>query len=30
MTIEGKCFESIQDIKAAMTVQLKTLMKEDF
>jgi len=30
MTMKGKCFESIQDIEAATTVQLKTLTKEDF
>ena len=30
MTVKGKCFESIQDIEAATTAQLKTLMKEDF
>jgi len=30
MTMEGKRFELIQDIKAATTVQLKTLIKEDF
>ena len=30
MTMKGKCFESIQDIDAATTVQLKTLTKEDF
>ena len=30
MTMKGKSFESIQDIEAAMTVQLKTLTKEDF
>ena len=30
MTVKGKYFESIQDIKVATTVQLKTLMKEDF
>jgi len=30
MTMKGKCFESIQDIEAATTAQLKTLMKEDF
>jgi len=30
MTIKGTRFESIQDIEAAMTVQLKTLTKEDF
>ena len=28
--MKGKGFESIQDIEAAMTVQLKTLTKEDF
>jgi len=27
---EGKRFESIQDIEAATTAQLKTLIKEDF
>ena len=30
MTMKGKRFESIQDIEAATTAQLKTLMKEDF
>ena len=30
MTMKGKCFESIQDIETATTVQLKTLTKEDF
>ena len=30
MTMKDKCFESIQDIKAATTAQLKTLTKEDF
>jgi len=30
MTMKGKGFEMIQDIKAAMTTQLKTLTKEDF
>jgi len=30
MTMKGKHFELTQDIKAAMTVQLKTLTKEDF
>jgi histone-lysine N-methyltransferase SETMAR len=30
MTTKGKCFESIQDIEAAVTAQLKTLTKEDF
>ena len=30
MTMKGKSFESIQDIEAAMTAQLKTLTKEDF
>jgi hypothetical protein len=30
ITIKGKCFESIQDIEAAMTAQLKTLTKKDF
>jgi len=30
MTMKGKCFESIRDIEAATTVQLKTLTKEDF
>jgi transposase len=30
MTMKGKYFESILDIEAATTVQLKTLMKEDF
>jgi hypothetical protein len=30
MTTKGKRFESIQDVKAATTAQLKTLMKEDF
>jgi len=30
MTMKGKRFESIQDIKAATTAQLKTLTKEDF
>jgi len=30
MTMKGKDFESIQDIEAAMTVQLKTLTNEDF
>ncbi|KAF6288370.1 hypothetical protein mRhiFer1_009105 [Rhinolophus ferrumequinum] len=29
-TMKGKYFESIQDIEAAMTVQIKTLTKEDF
>jgi len=29
-TMKGKRFESIQDIKAATTAQLKTLTKEDF
>ena len=29
MTMKGKRFESIQDIEAAMTAQLKTLTKED-
>ena len=29
MNLNGKCFESIQDIEAATTAQLKTLMKED-
>lgn len=28
--MKGKCFEWIQYSKTAMTVQLKTLMKEDF
>ena len=28
--MKGKCFESIQDIEAATTAQLKTLTKEDF
>jgi len=30
MTMKGKRFESIQDIQAATTAQLKTLTKEDF
>jgi len=30
MTMKGKHFESIQDIKAAMRAQLKALAKEDF
>jgi len=30
MTMKGKRFEPIQDIEAATTAQLKTLMKEDF
>jgi len=30
MTMKGKHFESIQDIEATMTAQLKTLVKEDF
>jgi len=30
MTMKGKRFESIQDVEAVTTVQLKTLMKEDF
>jgi hypothetical protein len=30
MTTKGKRFESIQDIEAGTTVQLKTHMKEDF
>jgi len=30
MTMKGKRFESIQDIEAARTAQLKTLTKEDF
>jgi len=30
MTMQGKCFDLIQDIEAAMRAQLKTLMKEDF
>jgi len=30
MTMKGKRFELIQDIKAATTMQLKTLTKEDF
>ena len=30
MTMKGKRFESIQDIEAATTVQLKTLTKQDF
>jgi len=30
ITKESKCFESLQDIEAAMTVQLNTLTKEDF
>jgi hypothetical protein len=30
MTIKGKHFESIQDIEAAITAQLKTIMEEDF
>jgi len=30
MTMKVKRFESIQDIEAAMTAQLKTLTKEDF
>ena len=30
MTVKGKRFESIQDIEAATTAQLKTLTKEDF
>ena len=29
LTMKGKCFESIQDIEAATTAQLRTLMKED-
>jgi hypothetical protein len=30
MTVKGKRFESIQDIEAATTAQLKTLTKEYF
>jgi len=30
MTMKGKRFESIKDIEAATTAQLKTLKKEDF
>jgi hypothetical protein len=30
MTMKDKRFESIQDIEAATTAQLKTLAKEDF
>lgn len=30
MAMRGKWFELIQDIEAATTPQLKTLMKEDF
>jgi len=30
ITMKGKRFESIQDIEAAMTAQLKTLTKVDF
>src|SRR5215469_4391510 len=30
MSMKGKRFESIQDIEAAMSAQLKTLTKEDF
>jgi hypothetical protein len=30
MTMKSKRFESIQDIEAATTTQLKTLTKEDF
>jgi len=30
MTVKGKIFESIQDVEAVTTVQLKTPMKEDF
>ena len=30
MTMKGKRFESIQDIEAATTAQLKTLTKENF
>ena len=30
MTMKGKSFESIQDVEAVTTVQLKTLTKEDF
>jgi hypothetical protein len=30
MTIKGKHFELIQAIEAATTVQLKTIMKQDF
>jgi len=30
MTMKGKCFELIQDIEAATTVELKTFTKEDF
>lgn len=29
-TMKDKCFESIQNIKAAITVQLRILMKVDF
>ena len=29
LTMKGKSFESIQDIEAATTAQLRTLMKED-
>jgi len=30
MTMKGKCFETIQDIEAATTAQLKTLTNEGF
>jgi hypothetical protein len=30
MTVKGKRFESIQDIEAATTAQIKTLTKENF
>jgi hypothetical protein len=30
MTMKGKRFESIQDLEAALTQQLKTLTKQDF
>jgi transposase len=30
MTMKGICFESIHEIEAPTTVQLKTLTKEDF
>jgi hypothetical protein len=30
MTMKGKGFESVQDIEAATTAQLKTITKEDF
>jgi len=30
MTMKGKHFESIQDIEAATTAQLRTITKEDF